>query len=177
LSIASSDVLQTYKATIPDDGGVGSGVYGAGSIAFLDRHAVKCDSDKVLTQVQLKTEATLGQSGYKIFYEFYCAIPVYPVNSQTCVEYFTDYAERGTTTGMVFLDRHDITCKNTGELLQGFGLNNRGSDSFIRFSFTCCVSSSPTTNPTALPSIPTINPTNPTIIPTVVPSSVPSGTI
>ena len=105
-------------------------------IVFLDRHSIKCDSNKVLTQIQLKTEGTLGQSGYKIQNVFSCAVPVYPVN--TCVEYYTDYAERGSSTGMIYIDKHDITCKNAGELLQGFGLQTRGSDTFIRFSFTCC---------------------------------------
>ena len=136
LSIASPNVLQTQKSTTLDDGGVATGLYGAGSIVFLDRHSVKCDSNKVLTQIQLRFQGILGQSGYKIRNVFSCAVPVYPVN--TCVEYYTDYAERGSSTGMIYIDKHDITCKNAGELLQGFGLQTRGSDTFIRFSFTCC---------------------------------------
>ena len=70
LSIASPNIVQTQGFTTPADGGTGSGRNGAGSVVFLDRHAVKCDSNKVLTQVQLKTQGTQGQSGYKIQYGF-----------------------------------------------------------------------------------------------------------
>lgn len=106
---------------------------GSGSVYYLDRHEVTCDTGKALNYVRLRRDS------YQIHYEYKCVNNKNSITS-SCTTYYTtwnDIRSGKPKSSLNYLDRHNMKCP-TGTVMSKFNFERSSSDK-IRYAYDCCI--------------------------------------
>lgn len=126
------DAVQ-QKTPMNDDGG--------GNVIYLDRHNVQCPVGSALQYFHLDRDGT----GRMLQYTYSCVPSPY---LGRCYQRQTPANDdggghAGKVDSAIYLDRHNVACKD-GEVLTQFRLARAGSDaSQIMYQYTCCANDLP----------------------------------
>lgn len=104
---------------------------GNGNAIFLDRHNVDCNEQYI-------NNFKLQRDGSKVKYTYTCCkMP----DKKTCVTEQTPMNDDGGGNA-IFLDRHEVKCKDNFALSQFKLSRSRGGKKY-RYQFTCCQTNAP----------------------------------
>jgi len=110
--------IASYTTPANNDGG--------GNAVFLERHNVQCPANRVLTRFNL-----FRPTASTIAYSYSCALR----SGLVCSGYSTDWSEASSQN--IFLDRLNVNCPGSTDMLQRWQLQNNGAGSW-RINYTCC---------------------------------------
>jgi hypothetical protein len=101
--------------------------HGDGNTVYLDRHNVDCGKSPIL---EFKGNRCMSTDKYR--YKYRCGNH----KSENCRDVSTNFNEEGSGN-VVYLDRHDVKCKEGEEYISKFKLSRNGEGKY-RYDYTCC---------------------------------------
>ena len=105
-------------------------VHGGGNTVYLDRHTVDCGKSPI---IQFKGNRCMSTDKYR--YDYRCGKHI----SESCRDVTTEYNDQGAGN-VVYLDRHDVKCKEGEEYISKFRLDADDNDTTgrYRYEYKCC---------------------------------------
>ena len=101
--------------------------HGDGNTVYLDRHHVDCGKSPIL---EFKGNRCMSTDKYR--YKYRCGNH----KSESCRDVSTNFNDEGGGK-VVYLDRHDVKCKEGEEYISKFKLSRDGQGKY-RYDYTCC---------------------------------------
>ncbi len=101
--------------------------HGDGNTVYLDRHNVDCGKSPIL---EFKGSRCMSTDKYR--YKYRCGNH----KSESCRDISTNFNDEGGGK-VVYLDRHDVKCKEGEEYISKFKLSRNGEGKY-RYDYTCC---------------------------------------
>jgi len=101
--------------------------HGDGNTVYLDRHNVDCGKSPIL---EFKGNRCMSTDKYR--YKYRCGNH----KSESCRDISTNFNDEGGGK-VVYLDRHDVKCKEGEEYISKFKLSRNGEGKY-RYDYTCC---------------------------------------
>ena len=101
--------------------------HGDGNTVYLDRHHVDCGKSPI---IEFRGNRCLSTDKYR--YKYRCGNH----KSESCRDVSTNFNDEGGGQ-VVYLDRHDVKCKEGEEYISKFKLSRNGQGKY-RYDYTCC---------------------------------------
>ena len=122
-------VEKEHNITGFDDGGLHTNcdTHGDGNTVYLDRHHVDCGKSPI---IEFKGNRCMSTDKYR--YKYRCGNH----KSESCRDVSTNFNDEGGGQ-VVYLDRHDVKCKEGEEYISKFKLSRNGQGKY-RYDYTCC---------------------------------------
>jgi len=122
-------VEKEHNVTGFDDGGLHTNcdTHGGGNTIYLDRHHVDCDKSPI---IEFKGDRCWSKDKYR--YKYRCGNH----KSESCRDVSTNFNDEGAGE-VIYLDRHDVKCKEGEEYISKFKLSRDGKGKY-RYDYTCC---------------------------------------
>lgn len=101
--------------------------HGDGNTVYLDNHIVDCDKSPI---IQFRGNRCLSTDKFR--YDYRCGNH----KSESCRDVSTDFNDEGGGN-VLYLDRHNVKCKEGEEYISKFRLIRDGQGSY-RYDYRCC---------------------------------------